>query len=71
MGRWSWIFGKTEPPPVEELPHGRIVEGPMTIQCVCPVCPYAQGYNEPFLASFYEQVPVTCKKCKTRFIALQ
>jgi len=71
MGRWSWIFGKTEPPPVEELPHGRIVEGPMTIQCVCPVCPYAQGYNEPFLALFYEQVPVTCHKCKTRFVALQ
>lgn len=71
MGRWSWIFGKTEPPPVEELPHGRIVEGPMTIQCVCPVCPYAQGYNEPFLASFYEQVPVTCHKCKTGFVALQ
>ena len=71
MGRWSWIFGKTEPPPVEELPHGRIVEGPMTIQCVCPVCPYAQGYNEQFLASFYEQVPVTCHKCKMRFVALQ
>lgn len=53
-----------------ELPQGRVVEGPYTIQCVCPVCPYGTGYNEPFLASVYEQQPVTCPTCRLQFMGL-
>ena len=51
------------------LPHGRVVEGPWTIQCVCPQCAYGTGYNEPFLASVYEIEPRRCKTCGLLFSA--
>jgi hypothetical protein len=69
--RWV-LFGEAESnrEPPADLPKGRVIEGPWTIQCVCPACPYGTGYNEPFLASVYEQQPVTCLTCQLTFMGL-
>jgi hypothetical protein len=69
--RWV-LFGEAESnsEPSANIPNGRIVEGPWTIQCVCPVCPYGTGYNEPILRAVYERRPVTCLTCQLTFMGL-
>jgi hypothetical protein len=47
---------------------GNVIEGTGTIQCVCPICPYGTGSNEPFLASVTIPAVVRCLRCHTIFI---
>lgn len=51
-------------------PVAWIYEGTMAIQCLCPHCLYARGYNEPIIAGACDEKLVTCPTCKTKFIAL-
>lgn len=52
------------------LPAARYVEGTSTIQCLCPRCDYADGYNRPFIAASAIACVLTCDKCATKFVGL-
>lgn len=60
VGKWWWR---------RRLPAAWIVEGTMSIQCLCPYCAYGTGYNEPILIpELNSDIKILkCKKCKTEF----
>lgn len=46
---------------------GRVVEGTMSLQTVCPVCEYGLGYNECFIDGAYELRVLRCEVCGGEF----
>ena len=46
---------------------GHMVEGTMTLQTVCPVCEYGEGYNEAIIAGLYKLRVLKCETCGTEF----
>ena len=67
---WMYVWRPSILNWARKLPLAWIQEGTSTIQCLCPSCDYAQGYNEAFHAVGYKERIATCKSCGTTFVAL-
>ncbi len=58
--------------PHSPLPQATIVEGTMSLQACCPVCPYhGSGRKDTFIAFACEKVVVTCPACRTSYWSLR
>lgn len=58
---WKYIDG---------YPVAWIREWGCAIQCLCPKCDYAKGYNQPISMSFDTKTLLKCPTCNTEFIGL-
>lgn len=52
------------------LPLAWIVEGTATLQCLCPYCDYAKGYNQSIALPLSTEQKAYCPTCGNEFLAL-
>ena len=66
--KWAWFW---KYPFLRKLPFAWIVEGTSQIQCLCPSCDYAKGYNKPISLVFDIKAVLHCDRCDLDFYGLK
>lgn len=64
MGWFNWFKKK------ESLASGLIIEGTSSLQCICPVCDYGDGYVSNVVPVAASPHTVKCSTCKTTFLSI-